>query len=183
MTEITNHITNQKITSAATSGNRLPAVFKLINKVYRNPTHFWSGVHDCLDYGSGKYSKLTDTLAEMRVRNLTYDPFNRTEEHNAFVLKLLKAKPADIAICSNVLNVIKSPLVRKEVLENIKRGLSAGGPLFITVYEGKRDSCGRRTKCGWQANRPTKNYLKEIRRVFPDAFSCLGNKLIIANAG
>lgn len=177
-------MTDQEITSAATSGNHLPAILKLIGKVYRNPAHFWVGIDDCLDYGCGKFSKLTDELAKIGVRNLTYDPFNRSDEHNIFVLKLLTAKLADMAICSNVLNVIKSPAIRKEALENIKCGIKPGAPVFITVYEGKhRDSRGRRTIKGWQANRPTKNYLREIRKVFPDAFVCLGNKLIIANSG
>ena len=174
----------QKITSAATSGNHMPAIFGLINKVYRQPEHFWAYINDCLDYGCGKFSKLTDELAKIGVRNLTYDPFNCSKSHNDFVLKLLKAKRADMAICSNVLNVIKSPLVRQEALENIKCGIKPDAPVFITIYEGKyKDSRGRRTSCGWQANRPTKNYLREIRKVFPDAFICLGNRLIVANAG
>jgi hypothetical protein len=172
--------TKQSITSAETSLNQIPAAFKLINAAARMPEAFWARTHDVLDYGGGKYDTFTDFLARMHIRNWVYDPFNRSEEHNALVRKLLTARPADVAICSNVLNVVKEPAVRRAILEDIRDLVESAGSVFIVVYEGDRSSRGRKTSKGWQANRPTRNYLREVRKVFPGAHVCRGGKLIYA---
>lgn len=174
-------MTTQTITSAGTSVNQLPAVLRLINQTCRHPAAFWVRVDTVLDYGGGKYDQLTETLARMGVRNLVYDPFNRSEDHNAAIRGLVEAKPADVGILSNVLNVIREPAVRREVLENLKRWVDPqGGRIYITVYEGDKSSKGRRTSKGWQSNRPAKNYMREIRRVFPNSFGCRwGSKALI----
>jgi hypothetical protein len=166
-------MTTQAITSAKTSMNQLPAVLRLINKTTRFPAHFWSGIDTVLDYGGGKYDQLTDTLAKIGVRNLIYDPFNRSDEHNACVRDLVERVPADLGICSNVLNVIRKPAIRREILENMKKWVDPeGGRIYITVHEGDKSSKGRRTRCGWQSNRPARNYMREIRSVFPNSFGC-----------
>jgi len=174
---------NQKISSAATSVNQLPAVLRLIDKLYGKGHHgaqFWVDVDVCLDYGGGKYDKLTDALAKRRIWNLVWDPFNRSEDHNALVLKLCAARRADFGICSNVLNVIREPKIRKDVLEDISIGVEKDGMIFITVHEGDKSSKGKKTSKGWQSNRPAKNYMREIRRVFPNSFGCRwGNKALI----
>jgi len=157
----------QAITSAATSLNQLPAVFKLINKGLRWPECYWAKVTDVLDYGGGRFEQLTEALAQIRVRNWVYDPFNRNQQHNDFVRRMLETAPADIAVCSNVLNVIREKAVRREILEDIKRLTSEFGRCYFTVYEGDRSSRGRRTTHGWQANRPTKNYVRELKKAFP----------------
>jgi hypothetical protein len=54
----------QKITSAATSLNQVPAVLRLINKVARDPLAFWGYSDTILDYGGGKYDKLTEAEDE-----------------------------------------------------------------------------------------------------------------------
>ena len=177
----------QKISSAGTSVNQLPAVLRLLKKLY-NPkewqgARFWAETETVLDYGGGKYDQLTDALGEMGIVNLVYDPFNRSEDHNTLVLKILKARKADVGICSNVLNVIREPKNRKDILENLALGVKQDGLVFITVYEGNRSSRGKRTTKGWQSNRPAKNYMREIKKVFPNAFGTRwGNKaLIICN--
>ena len=174
----------QSITSAKTSVNKIPAVFKTINLMMKRPEFFWSGVSNSLDYGGGRFDTFTDLLGQMGVRNWVYDPFNRSEEHNAFVRKMLSPKrlQADIAFLSCVLNVIKEPSVRREILEDIKTMVKPGGDVFITVYEGDRMSRGRRTTRGWQSNRPIQNYMREIRKVYPGAtgYNGLGRKVIVA---
>lgn len=181
MTETMKELTrDQKITSARTSMNQLPAVLRLINQTVRSPAHFWATNDTVLDYGGGKYDQLTDTLAKVGVRNLIFDPFNRSEDHNSLVLQMLKARRADVGILSNVLNVIRSPSVRKNILEDLRIGVKEGGRIYITVHEGDKSSKGRKTRCGWQSNRPAKNYMREIRRVFPNSFGTRwGSKALI----
>jgi hypothetical protein len=174
-------MTTQTITSARTSVNQLPAVLRLINKTTKWPARFWVDVDTVLDYGGGKYDRLTEALAKMGVRNLIYDPFNRSDDHNACIRGLVEARPADVGILSNVLNVVRKPAVRQEILENLKKWVDPeGGRIYITVHEGDKSSKGRRTRCGWQSNRPAKNYMREIRRVFPNSFGCRwGSKALI----
>lgn len=168
----------QTITSAKTSLNQVPAIFRLINQVMDRPAPFWVYNDDVLDVGGGKYDLLTDKLAEIGVRNHVLDPFNRSEEHNERVRKLLSVRPADVALCSNVLNVIREVAARDAVHATIKRFTKPDGMAFFTVYEGDRSSRGRRTTKGWQANRPTKNYTRELRRHYRRVTVC-SNKLIV----
>jgi methyltransferase family protein len=170
----------QSITSAGTDLNQIPAIFRLINATVSFPEAYWAQTHDVLDFGGGRGDKFSDLLASLGVRNYVFDPFNRSEEHNALVERLLKARPADLAVCSNVLNVIKEPSVRREALKTIKSLTSPEANVFFTVYEGKhKDSRGRKTTKGWQANRPTKSYIREIRKEF-GTVALLNGKLIVA---
>lgn len=144
----------------------------------KRPEHFWAYTDTVLDYGGGKYDLLTEELAKMKVQNLVYDPFNRSEDHNNLVRQLLTTRPADHAICSNVLNVIKEPAVRMEVLRDIAALTDPHGNVFITVYEGNKSSRGKKTTKGWQANRPTKSYIREIRKVFKEGWWVCGKLLV-----
>lgn len=172
-------MTTQSITSADTCLNQVPAVFKLINKAMDMPEAFWAKTRDVVDFGGGKFDTFSRSLAKLGVRNFVYDPYNRSDEHNELVASLLEARPADVGICSNVLNVIKEPEARLRVLLDLCEMVQPGGEVFFTVHEGDKTSRGRKTSKGWQANRPTKNYLREIRKVFPGAILVFG-KLIIA---
>jgi hypothetical protein len=183
-TLVEQHLVTQKITSAGTSVNQLPAVLRLLKKVYDpkdwQGARFWVDTKTVLDYGGGKYDQLTDAFAELGIVNLVYDPFNRSEDHNALVLKILRARKADVGICSNVLNVIREPAARTETLEHLQIGVKEGGNIFITIHEGDKTSKGKKTSKGWQANRPARNYMREIRRVFPNSFGTRwGSKALI----
>ena len=101
----------QEVTSAETSISQVPAVFK--------SKHFnvQEGSRN-LDIGGGKYDKGSVYLKEERgVENYIYDPYNRTELHNKKVLEEVKQNPPDTVTIPNVLNVIKEPEVRKNVIE------------------------------------------------------------------
>jgi 2-polyprenyl-3-methyl-5-hydroxy-6-metoxy-1,4-benzoquinol methylase len=156
----------QRYPSNGTSIKQVPAILRLIDKQAEFPELFWARNRRVLDYGGGKYDELTNLLAERGVTSMVYDPFNRSEDHNKLVWKTFLHRRADIALCSNVLNVIKEPEVRREVLRDIKRMTKPSGMVFFTVYEGDKSSRGRKTTKGWQANRPTRNYLREIRKEF-----------------
>lgn len=153
----------QEFTSENTSINskKLPAIF---NMVTFNP-----GTVN-LDYGGGRFDNVAEYLKQYDVINLVYDPFNRSAEHNQEVIRIIREHGgADTATCSNVLNVIKEPEVRLNVLKNISKLVKSGGTVYITVYEGKGNNAEGPTKSGYQLNRKTADYLEEIQQVFPDA--------------
>lgn len=163
---------SQEFTSENTSinSNKLPAIFKMVS--------FEPGTTN-IDYGGGRFDNVAEYLTQYDVINLVYDPYNRTSEHNKEVLRTLRrAGGADTATCSNVLNVIKEPEVRKNVLENISKIVKPGGKVYITVYEGSGKGDEGPTKAGYQLNRKTADYLEEIQQVFPDAKR--RGKLIVA---
>jgi hypothetical protein len=128
--------------------------------------------------GGGKYDLLTAKLGEMGIRNWVFDPFNRSPEHNKFVVDMLTTRRASNALCSNVLNVIKESAERRAIHKQIKSMSDECGLVFFTVYEGDGSSKGKKTTKGWQANRPTKSYLRELRREYHNVTLC-NNKLII----
>ena len=161
-------MTTQAITSAETSLKQIPAILRLIDKGCENPALFWGHRQIVLDYGGGRYDELTKALKKRGIVNLIYDPYNRSDDHNALIRGILTTpfRAADMALCSNVLNVVREPEARRAILRDIKRMTKADGIVFFTVYEGDKSSRGRRTSKGWQANRPTKNYVREIKREF-----------------
>lgn len=164
---------SQEFTSENTSINssKLPAIFKMIS--------LEPGTIN-IDYGGGRFDNVADYLTQFDVINLVYDPYNRTPEHNREVIRTVKdAGGADTATCSNVLNVIKEPEVRMNVLQNIRKLVKPSGTVYITVYEGTGKGDEGPTKSGYQLNRKTADYLEEIQQVFPDAVR--KGKLIVAH--
>lgn len=163
---------DQEYDSAATSinSNKLPAIYRMVN--------FNEG-DVVVDFGGGKFDNAVEYIRDKGATLCVYDPYNRSAEHNKEVLRILRENGgADAAVNSNVLNVIKEPEARKNVLENIARITKPGAPIYITVYEGKGNGQEGPTKSGYQLNRKTADYLEEIQEVFPDATR--KGKLIIA---
>lgn len=164
----------QQYTSAETSINssKLPAVFNKVDWV-SGTTNF--------DNGGGKFDNATEALAKKGVKNLIYDPYNRSAEHNKSVASQVSGGRADTSTISNVLNVIQEKEARVEVLNNSKNAVKAGGKVYITVYEGDGSGVGKVTSKGYQLNMKTKDYLNEVKEVFPDAK--VKNGVIIATKG
>lgn len=163
---------DQEFTSENTSINskKLPAIFNMVS--------FEPGTIN-LDMGGGKFDNVAKHLSKYNVTNLVYDPYNRTKEHNREVVNIIrKAGGADTATCSNVLNVIKEPEARRNVLVNMSKLVKPNGDIYITVYEGSGRGDEGPTKSGYQLNRKTADYLEEIQQVFPDAVR--RGKLIVA---
>lgn len=166
----------QEYDSAKTSINskKLPAIYNMISLPKGSV-----GV----DYGGGKFDNAIEALAENDVTLYVYDPYNRSSDYNKETLRALRANGgADFAINSNVLNVIKEPEARLNVLENIKRITKPGAPIYITVYEGSGKGNEGATKSGYQLNRRTADYLEEIQEVFPDA-KRKGKLIVATNSG
>lgn len=165
--------TNQKYTSAKTSinSNKLPAIFKMINL----PSNTIN-----LDFGGGRFDNVAEYYSDKGVTNVVYDPYNRSSEHNANVLDIIRKNGgADSVTCSNVLNVIAEPEARLTVIKNIYNLAKSGAPCYFTVYEGSGSGEGSETKSGYQLNKKTADYLEEIQEIFPNAER--KGKLIIAS--
>lgn len=167
----------QEFTSKNTSvnNNKLPAIFARID--------FKPGTIN-LDYGGGKFDNATEKLAERDVVNLIYDKYNRTPEWNRKVIKQVRANGgADTATCCNVLNVIKEPEERLNVIRNISRLLKTGGTAYFYFYKGDNNGVGRQTgKDSYQLNRKNEEYLDEIKQVFPNA-KPKGGMIVATNGG
>lgn len=169
-----NAVRPQQYTSKGTAINwkygRVPAIFKKIS---------WKPGTINLDYGGGtpESAELAQGFFDKQnldVQNLVYDKFNQTAEHNREVLSIVRSNGgADTATLSNVLNVIKEPEVRHDILVHIKSLLKPNGVLYIYGYEGAakdKGKGGRETATDqYQTNMPTKDYLVEIHEVFPNA--------------
>lgn len=152
----------QEFDSAATSINssKLPAVYRMVD--------FTPG-QVVIDFGGGKFDNAVNYLKDKDVTLLVYDPYNRSAEHNKEVLRVIRENGgADAAINSNVLNVIKEPEARQQVLKNIKKLVKPGAPIYITVYEGSGKGNEGPTKAGYQLNRKTSGYIDEISQIFPN---------------
>lgn len=148
---------SQKYTSANTSINKtkVPAIFHRIR---------WQPGTTNLDWGGGKYDTATEYLKRFQVKNVIYDPFNRSQEENAAAL----AGTYDTATLSNVLNVIAEPEIRKEAVLGALGHLKPGGALYISIYEGNHSGRGRESKpdC-WQCSMPLKAYAQELAWLHP----------------
>ena len=160
---LTNALTSapvQEFNSADTSINsgKLPTVYSKLE--------FANGC-TVLNYGGGKFNNTIEFGNANGFTDLIFDPFNRTVEWNAAVVKSISEKGVDLAILSNVLNVIKEVDVRGFVLSVLANTLDENKPLFITVYEGDRTGYGRQTsRSAWQENRKLKEYLAEVQKHF-----------------
>ena len=152
----------QEITSAKTSRKQIPSIFKNKNfDIKEGETN--------IDIGGGKYDLATDLLKkEKGAKNLVYDKFNRTDEHNTEVLSEISKKPADTATVANVLNVIKEPEIRKEVITQAKNFTKPDGKAYFITHDrsGKGTGIGEVTKDGYQTNMAIEDYIPEIENVF-----------------
>lgn len=110
-----------------------------------------------LDYGGGKYDIGVEKAKEYGADVSIYDPYNRSNKHNKEVL----GNDYDVAICSNVLNVIDDDIARDVVCQEMAKNADT---LLFMVYEGNKSGVGRKTKkdC-WQENRKTETYVDEIK--------------------
>ena len=137
----------QQYTSADTSINKkLPAIYSLV-KDEINKTD------QVIDYGCGRYFDHYNLPKNF----FGYDPYNRPDE------KILDHH-FDIALCSNVMNVIMEKEVRIELLQILKE---LAPVVFITVYEKDGDGIGKVSKPNcYQLNRKKRDYFDEISEVF-----------------
>lgn len=134
----------QTITSANTSINstRLPKVYGMLGKLIKKH-HIYGGA--MLDYGCGKYTE--HLQAEAKRFGFSdwrgYDKFNRTDEENKDAEYWMKPGLYDLAVCSNVLNVIDD---REEIQKIVDSVIASANVSIFTIYEGDGSGIGRQTK-------------------------------------
>lgn len=144
----------QEFTSANTSVNstKAPAVYsnKIAQNLIRNKR--------VIDMGGGKYDTGVKAGAKVGAVVNIYDPYNRSESHNKAVL----SGSYDVAIISNVLNVIKKADARAELLKLASQKVNT---ILVTVYAGNGSGIGKQSKedC-WQENRKLESYMVEIEQ-------------------
>lgn len=163
-------VVSQEITSAKTSIKQVAGLFKDKNAKFGKTN---------IDVGGGRFNLVTDYLAERGTKNMIFDPYNRGVDENTATLRYLQnGGRADTATCANVLNVIREPDARANVILEVAKCIRDGGTAYFTVYEGDGSGEGRQTSSGWQNNRKTADYVSEIGRYFDDVQR--KGKLIIA---
>ena len=167
MTNILTVDVEQNISSRNTSinGSRLPRVFSIVGTKLG-----WELDSVNLDIGGGRYNNATEYLAQIGVRNLIWDPYNRSEDHNAKIADYVSEELVDTVTLSNVLCVIAERRVQDSVLQMAYDVLKPFGSVYITVYEGDKSSEGRQTGPDqWQENRKLADYLDQVKSVFGEA--------------
>ncbi len=163
-------VVSQEITSAKTSIKQVAGLFKDKSAKFGKTN---------IDVGGGRFSLVTDYLAERGTKNMVFDPYNRGVDENTATLRYLQnGGRTDTATCANVLNVIREPDARANVILEVAKCIRDGGTAYFTVYEGDGSGEGRQTSSGWQNNRKTADYVSEIGRYFDDVQR--KGKLIIA---
>lgn len=122
----------QRFTSKQTSINSIkaPAVYSM-----KRAVNVMTG-KTVVDIGGGRFDTAAEAARVYGAAVSIYDPFNRTPEHNAAVL----AGSYDVAVISNVLNVIDSEAARGDV---VRLAATKAAALLITVYEGDGSCTGR----------------------------------------
>lgn len=156
----------QEFSSARTSINHLPALFK-----YVNAHHGWNLKPEKyrynFDIGAGRFpGNMNKALDEVKVVNWPYDPFNLPQAINDNSISLAREWLADTVTISNVLCVIKEKICRIEVLELAKDILKPNGMVYISIYQGNGSRQPAPTRAGWQNNQPLEWYLPEIEQFF-----------------
>ena len=113
----------QSISSAKTSRKQVASLLKL-------ESLFEDGNRN-LDLGGGKFDLGTAQLKEYGVESKVMDEYNRTPEHNKKVEEWV-GDGVDTVTVANVLNVIKEPEARAEVIQTAYNSLVDGGSAYFS---------------------------------------------------
>lgn len=147
--------------SAKTSLNQIASVFKQYEVGPRN-----------LDIGGGKYDTATKYLKKHGIKNLVFDLYNRTYEHNEKVLTDLTETGVDSITVLNVLNVIKCKNERRELLHFINAICTMvpikTGKYPVVIFKMYEKNGDGKEDGTCQTNMKTEQYIPEIQEAFPD---------------
>jgi len=133
-----------------------------------------------VDIGGGKFDNLVEDAAEEGASVKVYDPFNRTPEHNAQVVDIIKDGQADMAMSHNVLNVIQEDKNIIDIAVQAENAIKPNGKAHFSVYEGTGKGIGKVTSKGYQRNEKTQAYVPLIEQVFGEGNVTRKGKIITA---
>lgn len=155
----------QEYTSAKSCIKQVPAGFKIVDKYFG-----WKPKTINFDIGGGKYDLMTEALKEKDVANLIFDPYNRSQGHNDYVIKACKLFGVDTVTIFNVLNVIKEYEMQINVLNLALEVLKDGGMVFVrSTYMNPNKASGVTKSGTFQHYLTMKEYLEIVKKVFPNA--------------
>lgn len=174
-------ILNQEITSAETNNDCNPDPdIKKVN-IGENccgvdafaDLSFTKDVKRILDVGGGKFDYCHDFMKKRGIDLLVWDPYNRSQKHNAMVQKSVLDKKADAATSMAVLNVIAEPEARLAHINTLKEALSINGVAYFKIWPGEGILKGSYIPTvnsygfpGYQANSYADRFLREVQLVF-----------------
>jgi hypothetical protein len=145
---------------------------------------FNANVNRILDVGGGKYNFAHDYMQAKGFDLLVWDPYNRSNKHNANIKKIVINKPVNAATSMAVLNVIPELSVRLAHIATLKTALSIGGTAYFKIWPGKDLLKGsyqptiNSYHCpGYQANAYIDRFLSEIKLVFGINNACLHQEI------
>ncbi len=161
----------QEYGSAGTSIHQVAATFK--SPYFDTP----SGSIN-VDLGGGKYDLATEYLKERDIINLVIDPYNRSPEFNDANEKIARKNKVSSVTVNNVLNVIKEPEERENVIRKAKSFLTDGGKAYFLIHYKSGKEAGETKKGDWQNHMHPKQYVSEIKKYFDDVV--VKGNLIIA---
>lgn len=157
--------------SAATARRQVPAIARLVDNIGgwdRSKKQRKLGTHN-LDIGAGPYGEFTDWLFNRScITNWEYDPGHVTALGNAkeqeVAIRAFRddGNSFDSITISNVLNVVTGPEM-VGVLDFAAGLASSDTDIYITVYEGDRLGRARKTRDGYQQNKPIQWYEQRVR--------------------
>lgn len=123
-----------------------------------------------LDIGGGKYENTTILLAKWGLKNYVFDPFNRTNEHNSYVIEKVRDGQVDSVTIMNVLNVISEKKNQIHILKQAKNALKDGGKVFVySNYKTAGKKAGPSGNDSWQHHKHLNEYLSLVKEIFPNA--------------
>ena len=158
------------------NSGQMPKSVKVVEKIF-NSGEQW------LDIGGGRFDNLKEHFKQSNVELLIYDPFNRSHEHNAKVIKQIQEHKCDGVMINNVLNVIAEKENRKQVILQAYDSLKENSPAIFLIYEGDKTGQSRMTKktkdsSSFQMNKKSEFFLDEIKEVFENNIEKKGSFLI-----
>lgn len=186
----------QEIDSKGTARLQHPRSLKIIQE-----TGLFKENTKLFDIGCGNNNDyFKEGIESLGIKYYGCDPFNKPKEENLLAIDECMNGGVSLITSNNVLNTIKEPEIRKNVLEQCKNACSdENGIVIIIVYEGMKTSkelkkekeTGEKlkeltpikTRDGWQNRFKTEDYLREIESVFPNVKiqSINGSKFIAAS--
>ncbi|MBA3722198.1 MAG: hypothetical protein H0W88_07345 [Parachlamydiaceae bacterium] len=128
--------------------------------------NLWANTKN-FDNGGGNFDFNTQFLSRYYgVKNIVFDPFQRSDEHNQIALIEIQKHDFDTTTSNSVLNVIDRQDARfKHILLSCD-SLKEGGSAFFKVYPGNSSFVEQWHQDGYQSNRTAKTYQEDVEVIF-----------------